>query len=99
MFHILPSSLLETTTTPELDASIEELRITVEFIEGLRTATLECSNMHDEDIQRLRDPPTASPEEVTERHFLKALRTFILTTNASEATYNGVRAASQACTK
>ncbi|KAF8234295.1 hypothetical protein L208DRAFT_1040487, partial [Tricholoma matsutake] len=80
-----------------LDAHIDELRITAQFIEGLQTATLENSNMHEEDIQRLRDPPSNFPEEITDRHFLKALRMFILTTNASEATYNGVWAASQAC--
>ena len=84
-------------TTPGLDASIKELRVTAEFIESLQTAMLEQSNMCDEDIQQLCDPPTSFPEEVTDRHFLKALRTFISTTNASEAMYNGVHAASQAC--
>jgi hypothetical protein len=53
--------------------------------------------MHKEDIQHLHNPLSDFPEEIMDQHFLKALRMFILTTNASEATYNGVWAASQAC--
>ncbi|KAF9467123.1 hypothetical protein BDZ94DRAFT_1305617 [Collybia nuda] len=36
---------LDEDTTPGLDAKIDDLRITAEFIEALRTATLENSNM------------------------------------------------------
>ena len=50
--------------TPGLDAHIDELRITVQFIKGLWTATLENSNMHEEDIQCLRNPPSDFPEEI-----------------------------------
>ena len=83
--------------TAGLDAKIEDFRITAEFIEGLRTATLENSNMREGDIERLREAPSHYPDEVSDKHFLKALRTFIATTNSSEKTYNDVRAASQAC--
>jgi hypothetical protein len=83
--------------TPGLDAHIDELRVTAQFIDGLWTVTLDNSNMCKEDIQRLCDPPSDFPEEITDQHFLKALRTFISTTNASEATYNGVHAACQTC--
>jgi hypothetical protein len=53
--------------------------------------------MREGDIERLREAPSHYPDEVSDKHFLKALRTFIATTNASEKTYNDVRAASQAC--
>ena len=43
--------------TTGLDAKIEDLRITAEFIEGLQTATLEKSNMHEDDIQCLHEAP------------------------------------------
>jgi hypothetical protein len=83
--------------TAGLDAKIEDLRITAEFIEGLRTATLEESNMRKDNIKCLREAPSQYPDEVLDKHFLKALRTFIATTNALEKTYIDVRAASQAC--
>lgn len=56
-----------------LDAKIDDLRIAAEFIEGLRTATLEKSNMQKEDTRRLREAPSELPDELTDRHFLKAL--------------------------
>jgi hypothetical protein len=83
--------------TPGLNAHIDELRVTAQFIDGLRTATLDNSNMREEDIQWLRDLPSDFPKEITDRHFLKVLRTFISTMNASEATYNGVCMACQTC--
>lgn len=88
---------LDEDTTPGLDAKIDDLRITAEFIEALQTATLENSNMQKEDIQCLRDAPSELPEGVDDRHFLKALRCFLTTMSASEETYNGFRAASQEC--
>jgi hypothetical protein len=94
---LVPDNQEHEPFTAGLDAKIEDLRITANFIEGLRTATLETSNMRKEDIERLREAPLHSPDEVSDKHFLKALRTFIATTNASEKTYNDVRAASQAC--
>jgi hypothetical protein len=47
--------------TPGLDAHIDELQITAQFIEGLWTATLENSNMHEEDIQCLHEECSSQP--------------------------------------
>ncbi|KAF5379709.1 hypothetical protein D9615_005670 [Tricholomella constricta] len=86
-----PTPELEDTVTPGLDAKIDDVRITAEFIDALRTATLEKSNMRPEDIQRLRDAPSDLPDDINDRHFLKALRTFLATTNASQETYSGIK--------
>lgn len=98
----LPNQLLEPLpdelVAAGLNSKIDKLRITAEFIRGLQTATLEKSNMSAEDIQCLRTPSSEFPDDmVNDRHFLKALRTFLATTDASEKTYDDVRAAHQAC--
>ena len=56
--------------TAGLDAKIEDFHITAEFIEGLRTATLEKSNMHKDDIECLCEAPSHYPDEVSDKHFL-----------------------------
>ncbi|KAF9463105.1 hypothetical protein BDZ94DRAFT_1164520, partial [Collybia nuda] len=76
---------------------IDDLQITAGFIEALRTAILENSNMRREDIQCLCDASSELPEGINDRHFLKALRCFLATTSASEETFNSFRAASQEC--
>ncbi|KAG6882434.1 hypothetical protein C0993_010554, partial [Termitomyces sp. T159_Od127] len=83
--------------TVGLNSNLDDLRIAAQFIEGLRTATLEKSNMSVEDIKRLREAPSDSFDEINDRHFVKALRTFLATTNASEHTYEDVRTAHQDC--
>ncbi|KAG6894511.1 hypothetical protein C0992_005782 [Termitomyces sp. T32_za158] len=97
-FHEGPQSAAQSTeVTPGLDSNIDELRLTAQFIEALKSATLEKSNMDPEDIKRLREAPPHPLVDTSDRHFIKALRTFIATINASEETYNGVRAAQKAC--
>jgi len=83
--------------TSRLDAWIDDLQTTAEFIEALRTATLEQSNMCEKDIERLCEALSAFPEEMTDKHFIKALWCFLSMTNASQATYNRFKDACQAC--
>jgi hypothetical protein len=80
-----------------LNAQIDDLQTTAEFIKALRTATLKQSNMHEEDIECLHEAPSGFPEELTDKHFIKALQCFLSMTNTSQATYNGFRDACQAC--
>ncbi|KAG6878843.1 hypothetical protein C0992_007238 [Termitomyces sp. T32_za158] len=90
-------SLSDELVTLELNSNLNDLRIAAQFIEGLQTATLEKSNMSVEDIEHLREAPSSSFDGINDQHFLKALRTFLATTNASERTYDDVRAAHQDC--
>jgi hypothetical protein len=83
--------------TAGLDSEISELRLTAEFIELLRSARLEDSNMDPDSIERLRNPPTTIPDEFNDKHFVKALKAFLAAGNASEATYNSFRASIMEC--
>jgi hypothetical protein len=76
---------------------IPDLRTTAEFIHAIRTATLENSNMKQQDIDRLREAPHDFPLDVEDPHFLFALRSFFAVTYASEDTYTSFRAAAMAC--
>ena len=49
------------------------------------------------DIDHLRNPPISVSEILDDQHFVKAMKVFLATTNASEATYEGVRAAVMEC--
>jgi hypothetical protein len=80
-----------------LNSPIGELKKTAQFIEALRGATLEQSNMRQEDIDRLRAAEPDPCLDVTDPHFVKALRTFLSTTNTSQATYNGIRLTMMEC--
>ncbi|GLB43663.1 hypothetical protein LshimejAT787_1401750 [Lyophyllum shimeji] len=91
------SEVNDTFLAAGLAAQIPELRTTAEFIQGLRSARLEDSKMDSDDIECLRNPPNTIADDFTERHFIKAIRSFLATVNASEATYNDFRAASMDC--
>jgi hypothetical protein len=74
-----------------MNSSIDELKKTVQFIQALRCATLEQSNMQQDDIERLRAAEPDPRLDITNIHFVKALRIFLSTTNASQATYDAIR--------
>ena len=74
-----------------LDSPIYDLKKTAQFICALQGATLEKSNMRQEDIDRLRATDPDPRIDITDKHFGKALRAFLLTTNASQSTYNALR--------
>lgn len=80
-----------------LRSPIDELKKTAQFINALRGATLEQSNMRQDDIDRLRAAEPDHRLDVTDVHFVKALRTFLSTTNASQATYNALRSTMMEC--
>ena len=76
-----------------MTSCMPDLRTTAAFIHGIKTATLENSNMHKNDIERLREAPRDFPFDVKDPYFLFSLRSFFAVTNASEETYNSFRAA------
>lgn len=70
---------------------MRELQISQQFIQGLRTATLEQSRLSTETIARLRTPPH-EPREVNSLE-RAALRMFLARGDASEENYADHRAA------
>lgn len=80
-----------------LSSPINELKKTAQFISALRGATLEQSNMQQNDIDRLRAADADPRLDIMDRHFIKALRVFLSTTNTSQATYNSIRSSLVEC--
>jgi hypothetical protein len=80
-----------------LNSPINELKMTAQFINTLCSATLEESNMRWEDIEQLCAAEPDPLLDVTDKHFVKALRTFLLTTNSLQATYNAIRSTMLVC--
>ncbi|SJL17329.1 uncharacterized protein ARMOST_20879 [Armillaria ostoyae] len=70
-----------------IDSEIDEVRIAAQFIDELKSVTLEGSNMQPDDISRLREASPELPFDIDDPDFLFALRTFFTTTNASEEMY------------
>jgi hypothetical protein len=64
---------------------------------NLRGATLEQSNMLQDDINRFCAADPDPRLDITDKHFIKALRVFLSTTNASQATYNTIRSSLVEC--
>ena len=73
-----------------LDSPIYDLKKTAQFICTLQGATLEKSNMQQEDINCLCATDPDPRIDITDKHFEKALCAFLLTTNASQSTYNAL---------
>lgn len=77
------------TSTTDGDVStahihIPALQTTQKFIEALRSASLDCSNMDPEDVLRLRTPdPDAHSLDVSDVHTVKAVCQFIATVLSS----------------
>ena len=59
-----------------LNSPIDEIKKTDEFIHGLRGATLEHSNMQQNDIDRLRAADLDPCLDIGDKHFIKSLRGF-----------------------
>ena len=92
-----PRLLDDDMTVAGLNSPIDELKKTARFIDALRGASLEQSNMRPQDIERLR---TADPDprlDIMDSHFIKALRVFLSTTNASQATFDAIRSSLMQC--
>lgn len=80
-----------------LKSPVDELKKTAQFINALRGATLEQSNMQPENIDHLRAADPDPRLDVTDRHFAKALRIFLSTTNILQATYDAIRSSMVEC--
>jgi hypothetical protein len=89
----VPTALrsLDDDTLLGLNSPIDDLKKTARFIRSLRDATLEHSNMRQDDINRLRTANLGPILDVEDKHFIKSLRGFLLSTSVSQATYNAWR--------
>ena len=74
------------------DASLDDLRIALEFIDLVSAATLDNDDLDDDTINRLRHP-VEGPLEIDDPDFLFAIQVFLATTTGSEDTYRDVRKA------
>ncbi len=83
--------------TVGINSEIDEVRIAAQFIDELKSATLEESNMELDDISRLREASPELPFDLDDPDFLFALRPFFATTNASEETYKSFLFAYKEC--
>ncbi|KAF8648113.1 hypothetical protein AX16_006397 [Volvariella volvacea WC 439] len=83
-------------TQEELKSSLEDIQLTLDFIAAVKAATLDNCGLDEHYIHRLRNPSAENFMEIDDSDFLWALHTFFATTNASEATYEGVRRAALA---
>jgi hypothetical protein len=82
--------------TSGLDSDIPDIEIIGRFIELLKHARLEDSNMAPRDIVRLREAPSTFPFDIHDPDFIFSLRSFLSATNASQETYNSFRLAALA---
>ncbi|CDO71523.1 hypothetical protein BN946_scf184910.g22 [Trametes cinnabarina] len=85
---ITPDTLIDITIKPKLT----DLKVSMEFINMLRAATLDASGLEPDMLHRLRNPPQYSLE-ITDPDTLLSLELFFATLNASEKTYDAVRRA------
>ncbi|KAF8330487.1 hypothetical protein F5887DRAFT_1081654 [Amanita rubescens] len=81
-------SQFDAETTIGLDSQIHDIEITTKFIEALKNAKLEDSNMLPDDIARLHAAPSDFPFDVYDPDFLLSLRTFLSVNTASQEVYN-----------
>src|SRR5712672_2036668 len=80
-----------------LNSPINELKKTSKFIIALQGATLEQSNMLQDDIDCLHAAEPDPCLDLTDKHFVKALRVFLSTANTPRATYNAIRSSMVDC--
>ncbi len=82
---------LDNNTVLGLNSPIDELKKTAQFVHGLQRATLELSNMQQDDINRLHSADPDPFLDIGDKHFIKSLRGFLSSATASETTYNNWR--------
>ncbi|KAJ3505412.1 hypothetical protein NLJ89_g7431 [Agrocybe chaxingu] len=75
----------------EVEATLEELKTTQDFITAIREATLDAEKLPDTLIQRLRAPPQNRLNLDDQPELLTAIELFLDTTSASEEVFNNVR--------
>ncbi|KAI0352686.1 hypothetical protein OH77DRAFT_1408449 [Trametes cingulata] len=77
---------------PDVDVSLEDMKITLEFIRLLQNASLDGSALDPEVIDRIRNP-REEPFKITDEDVLLSIKIFLAVANASEDTYNAIREA------
>ena len=76
---------------PEVRATLEELKIVQQFIEGIRNASLDADPLPTDVIERLRDPPTTVFNLDDHEALRTAIKLFIASETASEEVFNKSR--------
>ena len=71
-----------------LNSLIDKIKKTAKFIHGIQGATLEHSNMQQDNIDQLHAANLDPCLDIGDKHFVKSLQGFLLLTNASQSTYN-----------
>ncbi|KAF7370240.1 hypothetical protein MSAN_00654800 [Mycena sanguinolenta] len=94
---LLPDTDQSESDSPDDDAptpesTVEDIQLAFDFIEAVKSATLDNGDLDPETLARLRDPPT-EPIDLSDPDLRFSLDIFISTTHASEEVYNSVRAA------
>jgi hypothetical protein len=84
------SELEEVGDSPTPTSRIESIKVTQEFINDIRMATLENGNLEDDVIHRLRNPPE-EPTNISDPDIRLSIDLFLAITNASEETYHASR--------
>ncbi len=87
-----PSEEEEEDLEDPATATVEDLQIALQFIEGVKHAELEDCKLDPEVLDRLRNPIQA-PLVVEDRDTLFSMKLFSVTGRASQAVYNEVREA------
>ncbi|KAI0325002.1 hypothetical protein GY45DRAFT_1438715 [Cubamyces sp. BRFM 1775] len=75
---------------PPISVTLDDMKNTLEFIRLLQTATLEDSNLPQEVIDRIRNPPN-EPLMIDDADLLLSIELYLAVSNASQETYNAVR--------
>ena len=70
-------------------ATLDELNISLAFINLVQSATLDNGNLDEETIDRLRNPPQGLPD-IDDLDLLLALKIYLATTKASQDAYKDV---------
>ena len=71
-------------------SQIESMQVTLQFIEEIRSATLDNSNLYEAVIERLHNPEKGLID-ISDPDVRLSLNLFMATTNASEETYKAYR--------
>ena len=90
MIDPIPADPIPQQHEPELEAAtLDDLNISLSFINSIRSATLDNGGLDDETIERLRNPPEGPPD-VDNPDLILAIKIFLATTKASQDTYTDV---------
>lgn len=83
----------EESVSPDPVANLEQFRISQEFVDALRNASLDNSQLEPDDLDRLWNPSRESLDLTEDPDLCLSIDLFLAVGNASQETYNSARAA------